>query len=42
MLVRNVGHLMTNQTILESDGNEIGEGFMDAMFTVAIAMHDLD
>ncbi|MDB2708293.1 malate synthase G, partial [Amylibacter sp.] len=28
--------------ILDSDGNEIGEGFMDAMFTVAIAMHDLD
>ena len=42
MLVRNVGHLMTNPAILDSDGNEIGEGFMDAMFTVAIAMHDLD
>ena len=42
MLVRNVGHLMTNPAILDKQGNEIGEGFMDAMFTVAIAMHDLD
>jgi malate synthase len=42
MLVRNVGHLMTNPAILDKDGNEIGEGLMDAMFTVAIAMHDLD
>ncbi len=42
MLVRNVGHLMTNPAILDKDGNEIGEGLMDAMYTVAIAMHDLD
>jgi malate synthase len=42
MLVRNVGHLMTNPAILDKEGNEIGEGLMDAMFTVAIAMHDLD
>jgi malate synthase len=41
MLVRNVGHLMTNPAILDKDGNEIGEGLMDAMFTVLIAMHDL-
>jgi len=41
MLVRNVGHLMTNPAILDRDGQEIGEGLMDAMFTVAIAMHDL-
>jgi malate synthase len=41
MLVRNVGHLMTNPAILDAAGNEIGEGLMDAMFTVAIAMHDL-
>ena len=42
MLVRNVGHLMTNPAILDTYGDEIGEGFMDAMFTVTIAMHDLD
>ena len=42
MLVRNVGHLMTNPAILDKQGNEIGEGLMDAMFTVVIAMHDLD
>ncbi len=42
MLVRNVGHLMTTPAILDRDGNEIGEGLMDAMFTVAIAMHDLE
>lgn len=42
MLIRNVGHLMTNPAVLDRDGNEIGEGLMDAMFTVAIAMHDLE
>jgi len=41
MLVRNVGHLMTNPAILDKDGNEVGEGLMDAMMTTAIAMHDL-
>ncbi len=41
MLVRNVGHLMTNPTILDSAGNEIHEGLMDAMVTVLIAIHDL-
>ncbi|NSX53616.1 malate synthase G [Parasulfitobacter algicola] len=41
MLVRNVGHLMTNPAILDRDGNEIGEGLLDAMCTVMIAMHDL-
>lgn len=42
MLIRNVGHLMTTPAILDRDGNEIGEGLMDAMFTVAIAVHDLE
>jgi len=42
MLVRNVGHLMTNPGILDADGNEVPEGIMDAMFTICIAMHDLN
>ncbi len=40
MLVRNVGHLMTNPAVLDRDGREIGEGLMDALITVMIAMHD--
>ena len=40
MLVRNVGHLMTNPAVLYN-GEEIPEGIMDAMFTVLCAMHDL-
>jgi malate synthase len=41
MLVRNVGHLMTNPAIKDRDGLEVGEGLMDAMMTSMIAMHDL-
>ncbi|MGJ8625507.1 MAG: malate synthase G [Sulfitobacter sp.] len=41
MLVRNVGHLMTNPAVLDRDGLEVGEGLMDAMVTTMIAMHDL-
>ena len=41
MLVRNVGHLMTNPAILDRDGNEAFEGLMDAMITTLIAKHDL-
>ena len=41
MLVRNVGHLMTNPAVL-LDGKEIPEGIIDALFTIAIGKHDLD
>ena len=41
MLVRNVGHHMTNPAIVSHSGTEIFEGIMDAMITVAIALHDL-
>ncbi len=41
LFVRNVGHLMTNEAILDAQGNEIPEGIMDGMFTAMIALHDL-
>jgi malate synthase len=41
MLIRNVGHLMTNPAILDREGNEIPEGLMDAMVTSLIALHDI-
>lgn len=41
MLVRNVGHLMTTNAILDREGHEAGEGLMDAMLTVLAALHDL-
>jgi malate synthase len=41
MLIRNVGHLMTNPAILDRDGNEVPEGIMDAMITGLIALYDI-
>ncbi|MDG1999837.1 MAG: malate synthase G [Amylibacter sp.] len=40
MLVRNVGHLMTNPAVLLSDGCEIPEGILDAFISVAAALPD--
>ena len=40
MLVRNVGHLMTNDAVLDVDGREVFEGILDAVVTTACAMND--
>lgn len=41
MLVRNVGHLMTNPAVLDREGNEVPEGILDAFVTAAVALHDI-
>jgi malate synthase len=41
LLVRNVGHLMTNPAVLDRDGHEAFEGLLDAMCTVLVALVDL-
>jgi len=41
MFVRNVGHLMTNPAIVDSEGFEIPEGIMDAVVTTLISIHDI-
>ena len=42
LFVRNVGHLMTNDAIVDSDGREIPEGIQDGLFTSLIALHGLN
>jgi malate synthase len=41
MFVRNVGHLMTNNAIIDKEGNEVPEGIMDGMITSTISIHDV-
>ena len=41
MLVRNVGHLMTNDAVLLPDGTEVPEGVLDCLMTSLCAVHDL-
>lgn len=41
MFVRNVGHLMTINAILDENGNEVPEGIMDGVITSLIASHNV-
>jgi malate synthase len=41
MFVRNVGHLMTSNMILEEEGNEVPEGILDTVFTGLIGKHSV-
>jgi malate synthase len=42
LLIRNVGHLMTNPAIILKDGSEVPEGIMDAFITSAACLHDME
>lgn len=41
MFVRNVGHLMTNEAIIDKDGYEVPEGILDGVITSLISLHDV-
>ncbi|MEU3013792.1 malate synthase G [Nocardia asteroides] len=42
LFVRNVGHLMTSDAIIDAEGNEVPEGIMDGLITSLIAVHSLN
>ncbi|WP_027588754.1 malate synthase G [Pseudomonas sp. RL] len=42
LFIRNVGHLMTNDAIIDKDGFEVPEGIMDGLITSLIAIHNLN
>ncbi|WP_433885516.1 malate synthase G [Pseudomonas vranovensis] len=42
LFVRNVGHLMTIDAILDKDGNEVPEGILDGLVTSLASMHNLN
>ena len=42
MFVRNVGHLMTSDAILDAEGNEVPEGILDGLITSLAAVHSLN
>jgi len=42
MFVRNVGHLMTNEAVIDNEGNEIPEGILDGVITSLISLHDIN
>ncbi|WP_278262108.1 malate synthase G [Nocardia sp. AG03] len=42
LFVRNVGHLMTSDAIIDAEGNEVPEGILDGLITSLIAVHSLN
>ncbi|MHA6670360.1 malate synthase G [Homoserinimonas sp. A447] len=42
MFIRHVGHLMTTDAVLDSEGNETPEGILDAIMTALGSVHDVN